>query len=65
MKDYIKEVIQNFDIDNVFKVATERTEVEIPKDIKRYFKDFYEKKKEEIEHIYQLHLNWIERCSLS
>lgn len=53
MKDYIKEVIQNFDIDNVFKFATERTEVDIPKDIKKYFKDFYEKKKEEIEHIYQ------------
>ena len=53
MKKYIKEVIQDFDIDHVFETSEERTVINIPDDIRTYFSDFYSKKKEELEAVYK------------
>ena len=53
MKKYIKEVIQDFDMDRVFETSEERTVINISDDIRTYFSDFYSKKKEELEAAYK------------
>lgn len=53
MKKYISEVVQGFDIEKVLYIASEKTEINIPENVKVYFKEFYSKKKEELEQIFK------------
>lgn len=53
MKKYISEVIQVFDIEKVLEIASEKTEINIPIEVKNYFKEFYSKKKDELEQIFK------------
>ena len=52
MKEYLAEVIRNYDMNVVFEKVREKTLLDIPSNIKEYFKNTYSKKKKEIETIY-------------
>lgn len=52
MENYIKEVIQNYDINTVFEKIKEKTLLDIPNDMKEYFENTYNKNREEIKSIY-------------
>ena len=52
MKEYLAEVIRNYDMNVVFEKVREKTLLDIPSNIKEYFENTYIKKKEEIEKIY-------------
>lgn len=44
---------QVFDIEKVLDIASEKTETNIPDEAKVYFKEFYSKKKNELEQIFK------------
>lgn len=52
MKEYLAEVIRNYDMNIVFEKVREKTLLDIPSNIKEYFENTYSKKKKEIETIY-------------
>ena len=52
MKEYLAEVIRNYDMNVVFEKVKEKTLLDIPSNIKEYFENTYSKKKKEIETIY-------------
>lgn len=52
MKEYIGEIIQNYDMNMVFEKVNEKTLLDIPDDMKEYFENTYSKNKEEIKLIY-------------
>lgn len=52
MKEYLAEVIRNYDMNVVFEKVREKTLLDIPSNIKEYFENTYSKKKKEIETIY-------------
>ena len=52
MKEYLAEVIRNYDMNVVFEKVREKTLLDIPSNIKDYFENTYSKKKAEIETIY-------------
>ena len=52
MKEYLAEIIRNYDMNVVFEKVREKTLLDIPSNIKEYFENTYSKKKKEIETIY-------------
>ncbi len=53
MKKYIEEVIGNFDIESVIKIAQDETKFMIPEETKKYYTEFYSQRKKEMEAIYR------------
>jgi len=53
IKRYISEVIQSFDIQKLIGIASEKTEINIPNEVRVYFEDFYSKKKDILEQIFK------------
>lgn len=53
IKTYIEEVIHHFDMERVFKISYEKTQISLPEYSKQYFENFYSEKKKELEQIYQ------------
>ena len=52
IKEYIEEVIKNYDMNVVFEKVKEKNLLDIPNDMKEYFGNTYIQKKAELEEIY-------------
>ena len=52
IKEYIEEVIKNYDMNVVFEKVKEKNLLDIPNDMKEYFGNTYIQKKDELEEIY-------------